>query len=319
MATNIRFQEFNVEIDDWEIYSERLQQHFKAQAVKEEVQVPILLSLMGATTYKLCRDLCFPAKPAERTFDELNKLLKEHFCQKLSVWKERRTFMEINQQEEEKVGDFYARLCGAASECSFEGNLKAILKLKLVTGMKKGKVYERVIEEKDDATLDKILEIAKCKEKQAEEGIEKEHAQVNLVRKYNVENRTKQFQKARANEYDRTRSSNARDREGQDKMADYKGKHYKQERTNRSRCWTCGSTNHLARYCRRKRFHFIEGNSDDSRSDDSAEAEEKVWFCERVLSVNTSYNKNAVMNNKFKRKLPVVSWDRTGWRNSVLV
>ena len=57
------------------IYCERLEQYFVANDVDDGgKQRAILLSVCGATTYQLIRNLVAPAKPTERTFGELRQV-----------------------------------------------------------------------------------------------------------------------------------------------------------------------------------------------------------------------------------------------------
>ena len=57
---------------DWTSYTERLSLYFAANDVTEAgKQRAILLSVCGAPTYKLIQNLVAPAKPTDKTFDEL--------------------------------------------------------------------------------------------------------------------------------------------------------------------------------------------------------------------------------------------------------
>ena len=61
-----------------ESYSERLEQYFIANKIKDnsadgglDDRVPALLSIIGGHTYSLLRDLTAPDKPATKSFDDL--------------------------------------------------------------------------------------------------------------------------------------------------------------------------------------------------------------------------------------------------------
>ena len=61
--------EFEASREDWISYAERLQQYFAANDVQsEEKQKAILLSVYGAQTYQLLKNLLTPEKPADKTF-----------------------------------------------------------------------------------------------------------------------------------------------------------------------------------------------------------------------------------------------------------
>ena len=60
-------------------YLGRVQLFFAANEIKEEKQVPVLLSVIGGKTYTRLSDLLAPQKPTEKDFSELQKVLKEYF------------------------------------------------------------------------------------------------------------------------------------------------------------------------------------------------------------------------------------------------
>ena len=72
--------EFQHTQEPWQSYVERLQQYFIANDVyTAEKQWAILLSIMGGKTYQLIRNLLGPAKPTERSFDEIVEAVQNHY------------------------------------------------------------------------------------------------------------------------------------------------------------------------------------------------------------------------------------------------
>ena len=68
MATPIpvAIGEFNSQVEDWQSYTEHLQQYFIAAGVTTEAkQRAILLSACGARTYRLIRSLSAPTDPRD--------------------------------------------------------------------------------------------------------------------------------------------------------------------------------------------------------------------------------------------------------------
>ena len=79
MATHGTIGAFEPSNKTWVSYAERLEQYFVANDVDAaDKKRAILLSVCGATTYQLIRNLVAPAKPTSKSFDELVKLVKEH-------------------------------------------------------------------------------------------------------------------------------------------------------------------------------------------------------------------------------------------------
>ncbi|KAJ8926481.1 hypothetical protein NQ314_021148 [Rhamnusium bicolor] len=176
-----KFGPFNPETDDWTIYSEQLEQWFISTKIVEPTEkVANLLSVIGTQTYTLLRNLTFPELPASKSIAELLNLLSKQFCIPRNEWKEIRNFMEAAQEPQETVQDWSARVRKLAINCNFGTNLIYMLKVKVVTGMTKGKVFDRVIEEKQDEAMEKLTKLAV----QKENWNERERA-VNYVRNRN--------------------------------------------------------------------------------------------------------------------------------------
>lgn len=68
-----RIDVFDSTQETWISYKERLDSYFVANDIKD---VPALLSLVGARTYALLRDLTAPKLPAENTYGDLTKILR---------------------------------------------------------------------------------------------------------------------------------------------------------------------------------------------------------------------------------------------------
>ncbi|CAC5375275.1 unnamed protein product [Mytilus coruscus] len=97
-------------IEPWDSYVERLDQYFVANEIDGNKKVPALLCLIGGKLYSLLRDLTFPDKPAEKTFDVLVKLLKDHLAPKPLQASERFRFDKRDQKEGDSIQDYVAQL-----------------------------------------------------------------------------------------------------------------------------------------------------------------------------------------------------------------
>ena len=75
-----KIEEFDSSHEDWPQYMERLGYFFDANGIESaEKKRAVLLTLIGATTYKLLRSLVAPSKPGEKTYQELIAALTAHF------------------------------------------------------------------------------------------------------------------------------------------------------------------------------------------------------------------------------------------------
>ena len=78
MALIVKIEEFN-ENDSWVEYTERVKQYFAVNEITDNHKKrAILLSVCGAKTYKLIRNLVNPRKPPDKSFAELVTLVKNH-------------------------------------------------------------------------------------------------------------------------------------------------------------------------------------------------------------------------------------------------
>ena len=82
--------------EDWGQYVERAEHFFDANAIQPaERKKACFLTLMGAPTYKLLSSLIAPAKPAEKSYDQIVEALKKHYCPKAVAIMQR---FEFNSQ-----------------------------------------------------------------------------------------------------------------------------------------------------------------------------------------------------------------------------
>lgn len=156
--------EFYGQADDWNVYEERLDQFFEVNDIPEAKRTAVLISCVGSNTYKTLRDLCHPALPKNKEFEELCTLLRKQFSPQVAIFRERTQFYNARQNPGENVQQWYARLKTLAVDCKFQVNLEATLLDKFVTGLRAGPVLDRICEENETITLQQALEICVNKE-----------------------------------------------------------------------------------------------------------------------------------------------------------
>ena len=80
MAKHGHLREYDNTREDWLACMERLQHYFAANDVRNaEKQRAILLSSVGSSIYQLMKSLLAPTKPSEKKFDELVRLVQDHY------------------------------------------------------------------------------------------------------------------------------------------------------------------------------------------------------------------------------------------------
>ena len=147
MATHVSLGEFNPTREDWTSYAERLELYFTANDITERKQQGILLSVCGAETYRLIRDLVAPTKPTEKTFAELVKIVKNHQQPPPSIIVQRFYFNTRIQEMEETVSEFVAGLRRLSECCQFAATLDDMLRDRLVCGIRDSRLQQHPLAE----------------------------------------------------------------------------------------------------------------------------------------------------------------------------
>uniref|UniRef100_A0AAG5D920 Retrotransposon gag domain-containing protein n=1 Tax=Anopheles atroparvus TaxID=41427 RepID=A0AAG5D920_ANOAO len=156
--------EFIVNFDDWNVYSERLDQFFEVNEIPTEKRNAFLISSIGSDAYKSLRELCHPSLPKDRPFEELCELLRKQFSPQVAIFRERTHFYNATQNVGENVTQWYGRLKKLSVDCKFASNLEAVLLDKFITGLRPGQVLDRLCEENETLQLEQALDIAINKE-----------------------------------------------------------------------------------------------------------------------------------------------------------
>ena len=157
--------------------------YFTANDVKtDEKRRAILLSVCGAHIYQLVRSLVSPEKPADKTFEEIVKLVRDHLTPPSSCIVRRFYFNSRFQKETETVGLFVAELRRLSEFCEFGGSLDEMLRNRLVCGLRDVRVQRRLFAE-PKLTFTKAFELAQAAElaEKSSQDISRAGASVNAL------------------------------------------------------------------------------------------------------------------------------------------
>ena len=119
----------------------------------------MLLSVIGAKTYSLLRNLVSPDKPQDKSFDQLVEALRRHFEPKPAVIAEHFHFHRRNQHVGESIADYMAELRRLSTHCQLEAYLEQALRDRLVCGLRSESIQKRLLAE-TELTLKRALELA---------------------------------------------------------------------------------------------------------------------------------------------------------------
>ena len=103
----------------------------------------------GFTNYALLRDLLIPAKPSDKSLDDLFETLKKHFDPTSSVLGKRFNFYCCSQGNSEGIAEYVAELKCLATHCSFEAYVDEALRDRFVFGLKQIAIQNRLLAEKN--------------------------------------------------------------------------------------------------------------------------------------------------------------------------
>ena len=108
-----------------------------------------LLTLIGPTTYQQLTDLVAPAKPNEKTFEQLVEVLTKHYSPKKGEIMQRHRFYTRSRQTGETVAEFVADLRCLAAHCRFGDTLETMLRDRIVCGINNSSIQKKLFCETD--------------------------------------------------------------------------------------------------------------------------------------------------------------------------
>jgi hypothetical protein len=121
---------------------------FEANEIEDEgKQRSIFLVSVGAKTYKLIRSLVAPEEPKSKSYEELAKLVQDHYQPKPSVIVERFKFNTRCQQQGETIPMYLAELKRLSENFEFGSNLNEMLRDRMVCETSDHSIQRRLLAE----------------------------------------------------------------------------------------------------------------------------------------------------------------------------
>ena len=165
MALYGHIHEFNQTEENINDYLDRLDFCLEANNVSApEKKRAILLTVVGPQQFRLLKDLTSPSKPAEKSFQELCKLLKDHHAPSPPNFLSRAKFDARTRQPGESIANFVAALRHLSEHCEFGGTLNDRLCEKFVTGLNNSDIQRKLILQRD-LTIDKAIHLTASMER----------------------------------------------------------------------------------------------------------------------------------------------------------
>ena len=159
-ATLGRVDEFDSTKDDWLQYVERLEHFFVANGIDNaEKKRAVLLTAVGAATYKTLRNIVSPSKPGEKSYAQLVEALSKHFKPTPSEIVERFKFHSRVRKAGESIATFVSELRSLSEYCNFGATLDDMVRDRLVCGVNDNAIQKRLLAE-PSLTYQKAVELA---------------------------------------------------------------------------------------------------------------------------------------------------------------
>ena len=150
--------------ESWIEYTERLEQYFATNKITDSGKKrAVLLSVCGAKTYKLIRNLVNPRKPTDKSFAELVNLVKNHLNPRPLSVVYRCKFNSRFRQQGETIQQYVADLRNLSEHCEFGDQLEKMLRNPLVCGVNDERIQRRLLA-KSQLEFKKAMELTTAME-----------------------------------------------------------------------------------------------------------------------------------------------------------
>ena len=169
MATGLlgHIDQFDPAAEEWPQYVERLEQFFEANDITGEEKAvkwrATFLSVVGKSAYHLLRSLLAPAKPTEKTYEELVRELTNHYSPPPSEVMQRFRFNSRERKESESIAEYMAELRRLAEGCNYGDSLEKMLRDRLIWGVRDTNIQKKLLPEAD-LTLERAIQLAQSTE-----------------------------------------------------------------------------------------------------------------------------------------------------------
>lgn len=153
--------EFSPEKGNFEVYVERFEAFATANKIDLATKQQVFLTLIGEAAFITLRNLLFPKKPVEANYDDIVKILHNHYTPRRSAVVERYRFYRRDQRQGENISDFVVEIKKLAATCDFGTFLEEALRDRLIVGLQNDAIRCKLLATNDkDLTFDRAYSSA---------------------------------------------------------------------------------------------------------------------------------------------------------------
>ncbi|KAJ8912716.1 hypothetical protein NQ315_012270 [Exocentrus adspersus] len=133
--------------DDWEIFSERLEQFFEVNVIEARRRTAFLLTLIDEEVYKILKTFVIQIYPKQNLTRNLYNFWK------LNSKPKKRIQFDNLKQKEESISEWFVKVKHFCIFLNIIAILTERVKDKFVTGLRSGSILDRLCEEDETRTL----------------------------------------------------------------------------------------------------------------------------------------------------------------------
>lgn len=160
-----KIAEFDPKSQNFESYLKRFELFVQANDIEEEKKLAVFLTVIGTEAYELLKNLVVPAAPREKTYEEANRFLTEHYSPRSSLIAECCRFNKRTQHEGQSVENFIVELKHLSRKCNYGDFLQDALHDRLVAGVRNEET-QRALFAEESLTFDSACKVALERERQ---------------------------------------------------------------------------------------------------------------------------------------------------------
>ena len=284
MSVTYHIGEFSPSKEDINAYLERFEQ-FVCCSSNEEVadkrKVSMLITFIGPESYNVLKNLTIPDLPKNKKFDDLTKLLKNHYTPTKLIISERFRFYKRNQNENESISEYILELKKLASTCKFEGHLNDALRDRFVCGLLNENIQQKLLLEtkltfESACTIALNIEMAIKHSK----NMVRPSTEVSKISKARNAVNEKNYERSKSQSSSYAKSCSRCGKKGLHSSENCPAKNWT--------CFSCNKKGHTSVVCKSKsqKPNYVKTVEDDQKSESSS------YSSQESLSVNSlSINK----------------------------
>jgi transposase InsO family protein len=127
--------EFNPQKEDFFMYKRRLDIWMTVNKVTAEDKANVFLALVGPSVFEVVTNMCFPANPSTKSYDDLVKIAENHYQTVRNTVTERVVFRERKQKPGESISQYIVELKMLSRHCEYGDALPENLRDAFVSGL----------------------------------------------------------------------------------------------------------------------------------------------------------------------------------------